>query len=448
MRNAALTWNGVSKRSGVTSAPLGGRALGAWPVHRLDRVNGQDHFLAPVLLGSGWALGEYRSIERSFDEIPDFLLSSVVFISRTVGPGTFELCGTGFFIADGLVATAAHVVVDARMADVVGSSSDPNGDVALGGSMWVFVLSSMAGEMVGLPVTRIVVASKHDDLAVLEVNMTPGNLGLVPAMPPACFTLSHDQPRVGSQCLAVGYPEMEVGDWLEAGHGGVRAEGPLALDVRVGIIEEVRSMGRDKVIAPFPHLMMRAFLPSGMSGGPVFDECGHVIGLVSSSSDSEPPYAIVSLIAPIIGFEVRDPGGSAELRTLRDLARQGIVATAGHDVVDIEWREDAAPKVWWSSRPRKAGRNERCPCGSGNKYKRCHGRDVSTMSQPVQWLRSHGLDAETSVEDGVVWAGLRSIANPTFVLPRYGQGPSAAEAIENAAWRFDLEQVGAPPPDD
>ena len=24
--------------------------------------------------------------------------------------------------------------------------------------------------------------------------------------------------------------------------------------------------------------------------------------------------------------------------------------------------------------PRKVGRNERCPCGSGKKYKRCHGR--------------------------------------------------------------------------
>jgi preprotein translocase subunit SecA len=27
-----------------------------------------------------------------------------------------------------------------------------------------------------------------------------------------------------------------------------------------------------------------------------------------------------------------------------------------------------------TGRPPKVGRNERCPCGSGKKYKRCHGR--------------------------------------------------------------------------
>ncbi len=42
----------------------------------------------------------------------------------------------------------------------------------------------------------------------------------------------------------------------------------------------------------------------------------------------------------------------------------------------LEQRVEMLPKL--AARPSKAapsvGRNERCPCGSGNKYKRCHGR--------------------------------------------------------------------------
>ena len=33
--------------------------------------------------------------------------------------------------------------------------------------------------------------------------------------------------------------------------------------------------------------------------------------------------------------------------------------------------KDNAERVKW---PKKIGRNELCPCGSGKKYKRCHGR--------------------------------------------------------------------------
>jgi uncharacterized protein YchJ len=36
-----------------------------------------------------------------------------------------------------------------------------------------------------------------------------------------------------------------------------------------------------------------------------------------------------------------------------------------------EWRAETATKL--STQPTKTSRNERCPCGSGLKYKRCHG---------------------------------------------------------------------------
>jgi preprotein translocase subunit SecA len=37
--------------------------------------------------------------------------------------------------------------------------------------------------------------------------------------------------------------------------------------------------------------------------------------------------------------------------------------------VDIQGRTAAGPASWG-----KVGRNDACPCGSGKKYKQCHGR--------------------------------------------------------------------------
>ena len=46
------------------------------------------------------------------------------------------------------------------------------------------------------------------------------------------------------------------------------------------------------------------------------------------------------------------------------------------DTEQIEFGKDGEPlccrRCGWASA--KIGRNERCPCGSGLKWKRCHGR--------------------------------------------------------------------------
>jgi hypothetical protein len=32
------------------------------------------------------------------------------------------------------------------------------------------------------------------------------------------------------------------------------------------------------------------------------------------------------------------------------------------------------------------GRNDRCPCGSGKKYKQCHGRTATSLTNGQRWL--------------------------------------------------------------
>jgi len=46
-----------------------------------------------------------------------------------------------------------------------------------------------------------------------------------------------------------------------------------------------------------------------------------------------------------------------------------VAATAGDDTTAVAERNPKDPTTWG-----KVGRNEVCPCGSGKKYKHCHGR--------------------------------------------------------------------------
>jgi preprotein translocase subunit SecA len=53
------------------------------------------------------------------------------------------------------------------------------------------------------------------------------------------------------------------------------------------------------------------------------------------------------------------------------LARAGAETLAQHGITTVPATErDAANPASWG----KVGRNESCPCGSGKKYKHCHGR--------------------------------------------------------------------------
>lgn len=69
------------------------------------------------------------------------------------------------------------------------------------------------------------------------------------------------------------------------------------------------------------------------------------------------------------------------------------------------------------------------------------GGDAVTRASSL-WLGSHGYDVELDSADGWVWASLRSRANPSFTVPRFGRGSTTAEAVQSAAHRWQVEQIG------
>ncbi|WP_447965291.1 S1 family peptidase [Nitrospira sp. Ecomares 2.1] len=94
--------------------------------------------------------------------------------------------------------------------------------------------------------------------------------------------ISGSRPKIGDRVMAIGYPNvMDVQN--------VREEGVLIFTEKmygaVGKITQLFATGRG-ITKPWPSFEVSCNWPGGMSGGPIFNEDGHVIGLVSSGMDS------------------------------------------------------------------------------------------------------------------------------------------------------------------
>lgn len=56
------------------------------------------------------------------------------------------------------------------------------------------------------------------------------------------------------------------------------------------------------------------------------------------------------------------------------------------------------------------------------------------------WFKKRGFDVALSKSDGVWWAALTRIENPTQVIARYGSGDSPEAAALRARERYEQEQ--------
>jgi len=83
------------------------------------------------------------------------------------------------------------------------------------------------------------------------------------------------------------------------------------------------------------------------------------VELVREAADAPPPQAPETIGSHIDGSTGED-----------DFAEVGVATAvlADNRVVPAEERDPNNPSTWG-----KVGRNEPCPCGSGKKYKHCHG---------------------------------------------------------------------------
>lgn len=102
--------------------------------------------------------------------------------------------------------------------------------------------------------------------------------------------LQNSEPKNGDYVFAVGFPEI-----LEKQNLSI--EETAVIDERIcgafGRITELYPQGRGTTF-PTPVIEVESEWPPGMSGGPVFNMKGHVIGVVSTSFGQDPPIATAS----------------------------------------------------------------------------------------------------------------------------------------------------------
>ncbi|WP_018972988.1 S1 family peptidase [Rudaea cellulosilytica] len=162
-----------------------------------------------------------------------------------------------------------------------------------------------------------------------DVDIVILGLELNSAMPPERTfrqaIVSTRLPKIGDRLQIVGFRANSATRSMNNGERGYGVDAMLL--VSAGVVKERYPQGRDKAMLPWPVLEVDCPSWGGMSGGPVFDEGGHLIGLLCSSLELEDGDGVsyVSLLwqALTAKFEGGWPAQAFEgKRTLLELAPQ------------------------------------------------------------------------------------------------------------------------------
>lgn len=198
---------------------------------------------------------------------------------------THSIEGSAVLVAPGIALSAKHVFTDS-LDDIMNGKKST---------------ISTAITKDGLQIWRInkITLIDNSDLVILGLTycsqLPSGNLFNM-------ATITTRFPKIGENLLITGFrasdysfeiKDNDKGDKVMNCSGNV-----LACN---GIVSNRFPTGRDKVMLPWPTLEVDCPSFGGMSGGPVFDSNGLLIGLLSSSFDDGPSY--VSLLWQSLAIE-------------------------------------------------------------------------------------------------------------------------------------------------
>jgi len=246
--------------------------------------------------------------------------------------GEIEGLGTAFCIAvlendQALFLTAAHVLQPV-LAESWGQDGESPADILV-------FLPSIDPPNLSLPRPRGHICKVHDiglegtllglDTAGFIVQLPPGAL----AVP---LRLTFDQPVIGSRTAAIGYQELTVRHYFPELRQGRFFR---SMDRAVGAVETVFPIRRDSALVTFPCFQTNARSPSGLSGGPVMDVQGRVIGVLSVGSEvgeNTAATSYCSLLGPYVWveFHIRSSSDALTPYTLGELIAAGTVPFPGN----------------------------------------------------------------------------------------------------------------------
>lgn len=241
--------------------------------------------------------------------LPPALDPAAVVSLAAIRTGVVNPSGSGVAITPNLVVTAGHVVDDYLATVQADAPWGVQGSSALSPAhkhrAWHFGALQRMDE---------------SDLAILvSASMNPPFMTLQPA------TLCLTPPEPGEEVFALGFhssrmePQNEPNTYLWH-------EMPA---LSRGNVIDVYPQRRDSAMAPFPCFSLGIDIFGGMSGGPVFNSSGQVLGFISSGITGE-TYAVATLVWPLLAMHFSEPAlGYGYAPTLYEAVLRGQVLACG-----------------------------------------------------------------------------------------------------------------------
>lgn len=203
--------------------------------------------------------------------------------------------GTAIVVAPNLAITAKHVIEDFWQKYNPHVLMKERAEAKF--SLQAF--NVIAERAIGIwDVTKLWSAHYHD---LAFIRLTP-RAGIPSDYKWTKLIVELEPPKVGERIAAFGYRDTKVDVVNDIDQSGLKVlvDGTTA----VGEVIDVHPERRDSARLPFPCFQTNARFDGGMSGGPVFNDAGHLCGLVCSnlppSAEGEEHVSYVSLLWPLM----------------------------------------------------------------------------------------------------------------------------------------------------
>jgi len=148
-------------------------------------------------------------------------------------------------------------------------------------------------------------------------------------------------PAIGSRVAAFGYRSGDIQTEVDHDKKEITVIWKHSPTTTTGTVREIHEQRRDDSMLNFPCYRVNARFAPGMSGGPVFDDNGHLCGLIAASmkslDESQENYSYVSTLWPSMGIPLNvDRQGKPRGNYYAiELARDGFIRAIGWKRITI-----------------------------------------------------------------------------------------------------------------